>query len=139
MRYIILLLLLVSTGCSVDSIDIWECEVDTVSFNGSTASITFKVSLNGVTKYHTETSKVSLVGSDYVIGDDLIRLDGWREVNGTSAEFVFVYGEELGPYCMGLFPDIPMHFHDDFDASATRIVSGKANAGKWKVKKRVNK
>jgi len=113
------------------------CTVDYVEFtSNSSAFVKFDVILDGISDSFIAEQTYNTQGSNFLIGDKIVNIYNFS-ADGNQATFDFEYGENLGSFCVDLFPNIPMHNHNPFAAEAVKDLSGK-NVGRWKIKKKTN-
>jgi len=127
-------------GCSIDGEvddDFFECTVDYIEFVDDTNVIVrFETTLGVETNYYYGRYTYSKIGSDYLIGDNMVQIKGFKSA-GNQASFTFEYGENLGFFCASIFEVLPEHIHFTFDAEAELSDSSK-NVGRWKIRKKSN-
>jgi hypothetical protein len=141
MRKSVLLLILILVSCQKDNDEVieevaFECAVESISFISDTeAAVTFRISLETIQRFYAVNENlVTDKAGSFTIGNDLVHIDNWTEIDASNATFDFYYGENLGFFCMDEFSAIPNHDHENFEGSAIKVESGKA-VGKWKIKK----
>ena len=140
MRLLLFSLFLLLGSCQVDDIvdPDFSCSVDYIEFTASARAIVkLDVTVDGVSDSYYVDSGFTSRGSDYFIGtstDSLVVIRNFT-TKGSSGSLYFEYGSDLGPFCMSLFPNIPMHSHDPFSATVDKVDTGK-NVGRWVVRKK---
>jgi hypothetical protein len=139
-KSVLLLILILVSSCQKDNDEVmdklFECTVESISFiSDVSADVTFKISLGDIQKFYTiNDTLVTDKAGGYTIGNDLVHIDKWTEIDASNATFDFYYGENLEYFCYEVFSAIPTHIHENFEGSAIKVESGKA-VGKWKIRK----
>ena len=126
-------------NCSPEETEETEfiCTVDYIEIKlNNLAVVKFDVEYKGKKDSYILEQNFIQEESNYFIGDKLVNIMNFS-AKGNQASFDFEYGKYLGPFCVDLFSDIPMHDHDAFIAEADKIITDK-NIGRWKIKKKTS-
>jgi len=137
-KVILMPLLFIAIACLSDEIDEpdFVCTVDYIEFKlNNLAVIKFDVEFGGAKDSYFVEQTYQSEESNYYVGDKLINILNFTTKGEQEASFIFEYAENLGPFCVDLFSDIPIHSHDSFSGEAEKVLNGK-NLGKWKIKKK---